>query len=528
MENNKQNNHQEEPQRVSPRQRMINLMYVVLMAMLALNVSSDVLKGFSLVDDSLNRSTYTATNANKAVYRHFEEQLASNPTKVREWYDRAQVLRGMSDSLFTYIDTLKHLIVIESDGKNGRIDSIRNKEDLEAAAQVMLTIPRADKLYEMLNSFRTRVVNQIENPAQRHSIATSLSTDVPESARAVGQNWQQYMFENMPTVAAVTLLTKMQNDVRYAEGQVLHQLESNIDVKDIRVNELSAFVIPQSRTVVQGGRFQAQIIMAAVDTTNRPAIFIGGQKLDEKHNGNYEFTCGKVGDFNLSGYIETIDGAGQTVRRDFSMPYSVVAPSATVSADIMNVLYAGYDNPMSMSIPGVPNSGIQATMTGGTLTPKGDGKFIAKPTNVGGEAVITVSAKVEGRVQEMGKFTFRVRKLPDPTAFIAYSDAKGGDNTFRGGKLAKQVLMNAPGIGAAIDDGLLNIPFRVLGFETVFYDNMGNAVPMASNGANFSDRQKSQMRELNRGKRFYVTRIRAIGPDGVERTLNGAMEVIIN
>ena len=128
----------------------------------------------------------------------------------------------------------------------------------------------------------------------------------------------------------------------------------------------------------------------------------------------------------------------------------------------------------------------------------------------------------------MGKFTFRVRKLPDPSAFIAYDDGQGGENRFKGGKLLKKVLLEVQTLGAAVDDGLLNIPFRVQGFETVFYDNMGNAIPEVSNSAEFTPRQKQMFRSLSRGKRFFITRIRAIGPDGVERTLDGAMDVTVN
>ena len=314
--------------------------------------------------------------------------------------------------------------------------------------------------------------------------------------------------------------------MRYAEGEVLHGLINNVDVKDIRVNQLNAYVIPSSQTVVQGGRFSAQIIMAAVDTTRRPTIYVGGQRISGDR-GVYETVCSRTGDFTLNGYIEMLNGSGETVRRDFQQKYTVVAPSATVSADIMNVLYAGYENPMSVSVPGVATNKLRVSMTGGSLIPKGDGKYIAKPTEVGGLAVITVSAENEGRIQEMGKFNFRVRKLPDPTAFIAFTDANGAENHFRGGSLSKQVLMGAPGIGAAIDDGLLNIAFRVQSFETVFYDAMGNAVPYKSQGADFSDQQKGQMRTLSRNKRFYITNIHATGPDGIERTLSGAMEVII-
>ena len=109
-----------------------------------------------------------------------------------------------------------------------------------------------------------------------------------------------------------------------------------------------------------------------------------------------------------------------------------------------------------------------------------------------------------------------------------YSDGQGGENRFKGGKLSKQVLMAVDGLGAAVDDGLLNIPFRVQGFETVFYDNMGNAIPEVSNSAEFTPRQKNMFRSLGRGKRFFITQIRAIGPDGVERTLDGAMDVTVN
>ena len=508
----------------SPRQKMINLMYVVLMAMLALNVSSDVLNGFSLVEESLNRSTQNASQTNEGIYATFEEQMKTNPTKVREWYEKAQSVRKISDQLYNLAEELKVSIVKASDGEEGDIHNIKNRENLEASTRVMLapSVGRGKELYDAINGYREQILKMVTDEQQKRVIASNLATEVPEKGKAIGQNWQQAMFENMPTAAAVTLLTKLQNDVRYAEGEVLHNLVGNIDVKDIRVNELNAYVIPRSQTIVQGGKFSAQIIMAAVDTTNRPTIYVGGKEFKNEH-GIYETVCGSTGDFTLKGYIEMVNGSGERVKRDFQQNYTVVAPSATVSADIMNVLYAGYDNPMSVSVPGVPANQVNLTMTGGSLTSKGAGKYVARPTNVGGEAVFTVTAQNEGRTQEMGKFTYRVRKLPDPTAFIM-----DGDNMFKGGKLSKQALMNATKLSAAIDDGLLNIPFTVKGFEATFFDNMGNAIPIVSNDANFSDRQKNMVRQLGRGKRFYISKIRAVGPDGVERTLNGAMEIIVN
>ena len=507
---------------------MINLMYVVLMAMLALNVSSDVLNGFSLVSDGLNKSTQNANQVNQGIYDEFEQQMKTNPAKVKQWYDKAQYVRSISDSLYNLSEELKLAIVHESDGKEGDVENIKNREDLEASTQVMLAPGkgRGEELYKRINSYREQIVKMVTDEKKRDIISSNLSTELPQKAQLLGKNWQEYMFENMPTAAAVTLLTKLQSDVRYAEGEVLHNLISNVDVKDIRVNLLDAYVIPNSQTVVQGGRFTAQIFMAAVDTTRRPTIYVGGKEI-KSEKGIYETVCNTTGDFTLNGHIEMVDGSGELARRDFSQKYTVVAPSATVSADIMNVLYAGYDNPMSVSVPGVPRNQISCTMTGGSLTSKGDGHFIARPTTPGDNAVITVHAQHDGRSQEMGKFTFRVRKLPDPKPFIAYADANGGEEHFDGGGLSKQILMSTDGIGAAIDDGLLNISFQVLGFETVFYDAMGNAVPYKSNGAHFTDQQKGQIRGLARNKRFYISKVQAKGPDGIERTLSGAMEITI-
>ena len=511
---------------VSPRQKMINLMYVVLMAMLALNVSTEVLNGFSIVEASINRTTANASKENQRIYDSFVEQLKSNPAKVQQWYEKAQVVKKMSDSLYNFAEELKIAIVKEADGEKGDIHDIRNKEDLESANQVMLAPGRGKELYDAINSFRERILSMTTDESQRKIISSNLTTQLPDNALTMGKNWQEYMFEDMPVSGAVTLLSKLQSDIRYAEGEVLHSLVSNIDVKDIRVNSLKAFVIPNAQTIVRGDKLSAHIVMAAVDTTQVPDIYIGNRKMTLP-DGLYETVCGRTGDFTLAGYIEMLNGSGERIRRDFSQKYTVVDPSATVSADLMNVLYAGYSNPISVSVPGVPLNKVQATMTGGTLQPVGAGRYIARPTSVGKDVTITVSSTNTGRAQQMGQFTFHVRKLPDPTAYISLSDEHGNPMRYRGGAMSKANLMAVDGIGAAIDDGILDIGFKVLSFETVFFDNMGNAVPMVSEGSRFSARQKDTFRKLQRNRRFYISRVTAIGPDGIQRKLTTSMEVIV-
>ena len=511
---------------VSPRQKMINLMYVVLMAMLALNVSTEVLQGFSLVEESLNRTTANSSQQNATIYGDFEEQMKKNPEKVREWFQKATTVKQMSDSLYNFAQQLKEAIVREADGKNGDVKNIENKENLEAANQIMLApgTGKGKQLYDAINAYREKILSMVTDEQQKKIISSNLSTELPKNAMTMGKNWQEYMFEDMPVAAAVTLLSKLQSDIRYAEGEVLHTLVSNVDVKDIRVNKLDAFVIPEKTTLYPGEQFMSQIVMAAVDTTMQPEIYINGTRVNTT-NGRYSFTAGGVGEHQFSGYLITRNAAGEELRREFTQKYSVIPTpdGATVAADLMNVLYAGFKNPISVSVPGIPANQVSVSMSGGSLSSTGNGHFIAVPSAVGKDVTFNISVNDHGKTRSLAPFTFHVRKLPDPTPYMIV-----GDNRFRGGRLAKASLMGASGIKAAIDDGLLDIEFRVTGFEAVFFDNMGNAVPMVSNGASFSDRQKDAFRKLSRGRRFYISRVTAVGPDGISRNLPSSMEIIVN
>lgn len=512
---------------VNPRQKMINLMYVVLMAMLALNISNEVLNGFTIVEEGLTRTTKSSTSRNAAIYNEFRLEAQKDP-KVRRNFKFATELKERSDSLYNFVDRLKWEILHEADGEDADMSNIINKDDLESSSHVMLApvTGQGQKLYDAINSYRDRILSMINKDDIRQLVRDNLNTEIPQASKTLGKNWQECLFESMPVAAAITLLTKLQSDIRYAEGETLHCLaeEVGIVIPDAAptvamVNNFTAFVIPNAQTVTRGSKFSAKIVMAAIDSTQQPKVFVGGSQI----NGNtYERVCTSSGDFTLSGFIEMLSEDGQPIRRNFTQKYTVVDPTATVSADLMNVLYAGYDNPMSVSVPGVPLNNVSMTMAGGSLSAKGQGKYIARPAKPGSDVTFTVTANMNGTTQQMGQFTFKVRKLPDPTAYITI-----GDDRFKGGGLTKAQLMGISQLSAAIDDGLLDIPFKVLSFEAVFFDQMGNAIPQKSEGASFSEKQKSLFRSLSRGKRFYISRVVAIGPDGIQRTLPQAMEIIV-
>lgn len=510
---------------ISPRQKMINLMYVVLMAMLAMNVSSEVLEGFSIVEKSLARTTEQTAKENMSLYDAFDKQYSSNAAKTKEWYMKADLVKEKSQYLFDLISEIKRLIAIEADGSKADVNNIKNKESLEAAAQVMIAPGKewGDKLYNSINSYREDMLKMVDDPHKKAVISANLSTEVPQNKE--NKNWKEYYFEEMPAVAVLTFLTKLQSDIRYTEGEVLHTLMTNIDAGDVRVNSLEALVIPNSQTIVRGNKFTANIVMAAIDTTQVPEIYVGEE--NTRLSGNiFEAVCNRTGDFTLKGYLQTAGKDGSLIRRSFSQPYSVVEPTATVSSDLMNVLYAGYNNPISVSVPGVPLSQVTAIMDGGSLTKTAEGKYIAKPSKMG-KATISVFSNASGKQQQMAQYEFRVRRLPEPTTYITIKDEKENSERYFGGAINRTALTSAGGIGAAIDDGILDVPFRVKSFETVFFDRMGNAVPMASEGSSFTERQKEAFQKLARNRRFYISRVTAIGPDGIERKLKTSMELIM-
>jgi gliding motility-associated protein GldM len=508
---------------------MINLMYIVLTAMLALNVSSDVLDGFTQVEEGLNRSNSNVARRNDAIYGRLVEFADQNPEKGTQWLDKATRVRKYTDELYALVDSLKLAIIHKADGADADPHDIQHRDDLEASSAVLLNpaTNQGKKLRLKIDAYRKFISSLMPDSAKRANIEDALNTDnVSTKGMLQKRLWEEANFESKPVVAAVTLMAKLQNDIRYAEGEALTTLLNSVDAGDVRVNELNAFVIPQSRSVMRGGKYSANIVLAAVDTTQRPAVYVGGKPLPKGSN-LFEFTAGTVGKFDYSGYLEVMHGDGSSTRHPFSSTYTVFEPTSTVSATMMNVLYAGIDNPISISVPGVQSADVSATMTNGTLTRRGDG-WVARPSKVGAEAVISVVATVDGRSQTISSTTFRTRKLPDPTPFIVYSDAQGNAERYRGGKpLSKASLLAAPGVEAAIDDELLNIRFNVVSFQTIFFDQMGNAIPENSDGSRFSERQKNQFRQLKRGKRFYITNVKASGPDGITRDIS-PLEVIVN
>ena len=209
----------------------------------------------------------------------------------------------------------------------------------------------------------------------------------------------------------------------------------------------------------------------------------------------------------------------------FESEYNVGEPTAIISADQMNVFYAGINNQVSISVPGVPSTAVAASASGGTLTKSGNG-WIVRPAKVGQPVVISVSAKIDGKVQRMGEKSFRVKMLPPPVAFIPFKDDNGNTMKFKGGKMSKAKLLNVTSLGAELNDADIEAKYNIVSFEMNVQGAMGAVVELSS-GARFTARQMDQVKKMAKGAKFFISAVKAKGPDGITRDLP-PMEVVLN
>lgn len=317
-------------------------------------------------------------------------------------------------------------------------------------------------------------------------------------------DWEVAVFDNMPVGASITILTKMQNDIRATEAQLIQYLMDQTDAGDLRVNKLSAYVIPNSNYVIRGGKYSAQIILAAVDSTQRPEYYVEGQRINDR--GLYEVVTTSIGLKKLSGQIAYMDPAtGEMKRLPFQTEYSVGEPSVTISNNDLNIMYRGYDNKFSISVPGMSNDKIQVTVTGATAR-QDNGVWIIKPGESAKVVNISVMAELDGKMQSMGTRAYSVKTLPPPSAFFSSRDREYPD-----GPIAASALMHQSGtlVASYGPDGLLNLPFQVIGFKAII-----NGATTDSKGNKFTKDQLDRISKLKRGNMIILQDIQAKSQGG--------------
>lgn len=281
---------------------------------------------------------------------------------------------------------------------------------------------------------------------------------------------------------------------------------------------LSAIVTPNSKQIALGDTYSADIRLSPnFGSIEGDAVIIAEQKLG---SNRYEVRPTSVGTHRYSGRVE-LSHRGQTYSYPFEGEYTVTAPQLSLSNSLTNILYAGIDNPIKLNASGYPRESLSLRVEGGSLRHEQEA-WLVKPNAGIKELSLSVYARSEKGERIVGTEKLRVRPLPPPSPYISL-----GATRFRGGRIARADLLSAGGVSAGIDDGILDIEYKVVGFSLIAFDELGNAIPEVSEGGRFSARQIRQIQTATRGKRLFVTELRARGADGVEHRLP-SLELVIN
>jgi gliding motility-associated protein GldM len=523
----------------TPRQKMIGMMYLVLTAMLALNVSKDIIEAFSLVDDTMVSSTANTVAKNESDYSWLEGQKAIlGAEKVKDAEQKAMVLKQKTDALINEIEEIKKGLIIyvdntyeDKEGKPKTVATIQSKDERSKPTQFMIEQKNATKMKEAIIKYKAEILSLVDDPNQREAMSKTIGLNVEQTFKgkegATTQSWEEHNFYDVIMSAAVTLINTTEGEVRNAESKMLEYVKNSISASDFKFDNVSGRAIPNSRMVFTGDKYTADIIVSAYDTKSTPEVYyktgvdtltvdqLGSATKLEGENGlvRLELGAGGVGEQRYAGLIKIKAPDGTDQYYSFNDRYMVVKPSATISAEKMNVLYAGIANPVSVSAPVAPDQ-LSVNFPGCGVTRAEAGKFnISVPASLIGKTVeATVSANLGGKTQAMGSTTFRVKRVPDPRATI-------GAN-IRGGKRSKNELTANPFIRAAMgDDFAYDLKWTINSYQVIFISKGYEDNPLTCTGATFSDAVKQKIAKSGSGTTIIFTGIKASCEAG-QRTLD--------
>ncbi|TCD12578.1 gliding motility protein GldM [Pedobacter frigidisoli] len=494
------------------RQRMINIMYLVLLAMLALNVSDTVLDAFKNINDSLDTSKNNVNTSINQLFSAFENsKLKEEPARAQPIYDKAKQAQAAADQLNNYIETLKKEFTIAGNGINAETGDLVNRDNQDIAYNIMINQKKADELKKKINETREKLISLLD-PADRANVSFSLEAKDP--ARKRKGNWQEtYFGEGTPLTAAVTILTKLQTDTKNAEAEVVKKLFGNMDKAQVNLDQFAAVAVAPTSYVIQGQPYTAEVFLTASDSRSTPDITVNGNKLSIKDGkGTYTGGTSSVGEFTWVGTVRVRQTDGQ-VKEYKTQPqkYQVAKPSASVSSTKMNVIYAGIANPFAVSAAGFPLESVKASISAGSMS-GGNGNYTVNVSGsqVGSEVSISVSANNAGKSVNLGVQKFRVKAIPAPIAKV------GGRI---GGDISSVQLKSETSIDADLDDFPFDVSFKILRYKITVIKPRSEAVTIQGSGGNFAGAVRAAMNAITPGSKVFFDDIVSQGPDGRQRIL---------
>jgi gliding motility-associated protein GldM len=515
---------------------MIGMMYLVLTAMLALNVSKEAVEAFKKVDKGLTQTIANYTAKNDVIYKEFDRAATENPTKAGKYKTAAYQVKERADEAFNFIQGLKIEIIKKAEkdpetpaikGNEVIIEEVKRIDDTNVPSEILIGANengKANDLKALLNEYRQFLITTLDgkNPTVEEALKTSLYTGDGKNANGEKERWENNTFQTLPLVAVICILSEYQVNVRNAETEVINYLYSQIDASSFKFNKLTPIVIPTSSNYVTlGSDYEAQVFISATDTTQKPTITVGGSQLqlDETGKGIYKVRASSTGAKKWGGIIALKAPDGSIKNYNFESSYIVGDPNVIVSPTAMNVMYYGINNPIDVSVPGISPDKLKIRVVNGSFSTDkvkksgGDyfkGAWAVKPNAVGQNVQVIVTADINGKPVQYAPYDFRVKAIPNPVAIFAN---KSTGTVPRASAAAQQ------GVFAVLPDFDFDLQYNVTNF-TILYSDKGADYEETSNSSLLTSKQKELIGRLTRGKNLIIKDIKALGPDGRTKELS--------
>ena len=513
-----------------PRQKMIKMMYLVLTALLALNVSVEVLNAFKTVNASIEKSNKVVDKKNEMTYTSFEASLKDPQTaaKAAVWAPPAETVKKLSTDLTAYIEGLKDKLIDQSnpqmkDGKKEFTDGA-----LDPATRIFDREGEGPVLYGKLTKFKTDLLDVLD-PSHyadqpqvvkdelakakanfEEKLPLDLSIPASESGNAstgnIPRDWTINYFHMTPTIAALTILSKFQSDIKNSESHVIDFLHKQIGEVKVVFDKFEPLVGTNATYLMPGDELDVTAGIGAFSAAAKPTVYVNGavQPLGPDGTAEYKTKVSATGTVNVKIEYVKPDGSKDVINKE--VKYTVGQPSgASVFLEKMNVLYIKEDNPVKISGGSVGAEKVHVSFTNGEITRTGGDDYNVVPTTPG-EGKIIVNAN--GKIFE---FPMRVKFLPDPTGYIG---------THNGGAISAAEFKAIGGLLAKLTGSEFQSAFRVVGYKlAAIGGNVPQYVEAANEGPRWSGQAANIVSKASPGTNIFFDQVRVMGKDGRTREL---------
>jgi gliding motility-associated protein GldM len=499
----------------TPRQRMMGILYLVLLGLIALDVPDSLLDAFKNISDSLTASKTNVQVGIDNTFSAFEKtKLKEQAERAKPIYDRAKKASKLANDLNDYVESLKKMLVEESGGYDETINDYKGRENIDIAVDLMVDRKKnAYELHKRIDATREQLLALLD-AKERVGVNLSLAAVAPPHKTGFpDKDWERSNFgEGMPMGAVMTALTKIQADTKNAENEIVKKILGEVDQAVVNLDQFSAVAVAPTSYVLVGQPYTAEVFLTASDSKSSPVITVDGGRLPtESGRGKYSGNTGSEGVHTWIGTITVKQNDG-TMKTYTTGPqtYQVARPSAVVSPDKMNVLYIGVPNPLSVSAPGIAKEKLRVTITNGSIGGAG-GNYTANVTNQG-TATVNVSGEIApGKTAILGSTLFRVKRIPDPKAQFA---GKSGGNTSSANIKAQDAIF------AKLDNFEFDAKFNVTRFTLLIAKPRQDPIKISGTGNELTSQMHQALNTITPGSTVVFMDIMAVGPDGTQRGLD--------